>query len=77
MSARTNRAAFGTLLLVAAREIVEHDDLPPGREVRLRDVGADEPGPARDQNPPAHASRLAMISPTGGLPREWNRRPAI
>ncbi len=65
------------VLLVPAREIVEHDDLPTLRQVRLRDVGADEPGPACHQDPPAHASRLAMISPTGDLPREWNRRPAI
>src|SRR5207244_8635182 len=53
------------VLLVAARQIVQHDDLPALLEIRLRNVGSDEPRPARHQHPPAHALRLAMIAPTG------------
>ena len=37
--------------LVAGAEVVEHGDLMAGRDVSVDDVGTDEAGPTRHQNP--------------------------
>ena len=53
---------------VAAREVVEHDDVVAGLQELLGDDGADVAGAARDEGPHAgeHSSRTSASGPAGG-----------
>ena len=48
------------VLSSAAREIVQDGHLVAGGDIRVSDVGADEPSTARDQDRTPHTSRLGL-----------------
>ena len=52
--------ALGYIRFMSAGQVIEDHHLPPLPQIRLGDMGADEPRTARDQHPAAHAARLGI-----------------